>query len=83
MKRFTLYEEICFLAVAALTLAGFALERKPLSVGGALALYLPIFGYFAYAMFFLAGIGVLRVLWMPLLVVSPRLLELGSIAYAP
>lgn len=77
------YGEICLCAVIALVLVGFALGKKPLSVGGAISLYLPTFGYFACSMFFLAGIGVLRVLWMPLLAISQQLLELGSIAYLP
>jgi len=42
-----------------------------------------VFGSFASQMFFLAGIGILRVLWLPLLDVSPRLMKLGDIAYLP
>jgi protein-S-isoprenylcysteine O-methyltransferase Ste14 len=50
---------------------------------GGLSLYLPVYGYFTYTMFFLAGIGVLRVLWLPLIDVSPLILRLGDIVFLP
>jgi hypothetical protein len=34
-------------------------------------------------MFFLAGIGILRVLWFPFWEVSPNIMKLGDIAYLP
>lgn len=82
-------------AVAALTVLGFVLRKRKLSFLGSLALYLPTFSYFASTMFFLAGIGVLRILWLPIIEVSPgatwpeklyfakNILELGDIVYLP
>ena len=52
MRDLVTYGEICLCAVIALVLVGFALGKKPLSVGGAISLYLPTFGYFACSMFF-------------------------------
>ncbi|MEM4977385.1 MAG: hypothetical protein QXT64_08685, partial [Desulfurococcaceae archaeon] len=44
---------------------------------------IPTFGYFAHAMFFLTGLGVLRTLWLPLLELSPSTLKLGCVVYLP
>jgi len=66
-----------------LVVLGFAAKRGYLAVLGSVAMYLPTFGYFAFAMFLLAGLGVLRTLWLPLLEISPTLLKLGCIAYFP
>lgn len=70
-------------ATLILILAGFVAKRGKLVTLGSIALYLPTFGYFAFTMFFLAGIGVLRVLWLPLLDLSPHVLRLGHIVYVP
>jgi len=67
----------------ALVALGFAIRRGSMAFLGSLALYIPTFGYFAFAMFFLAGLGVLRVLWLPILDLSPSILTLGCIAYVP
>jgi len=67
----------------ALILLGFMIKKSILASLGSLVLYIPTFGYFAYAMFFLTGIGVLRVLWLPLLELSPSTLKLGCIVYLP
>lgn len=74
---------ICFCIVIALILLGFLVDRIGLSFLGSLAMFLPVFGYFAFSMFFLAGLGILRVLWIPLLDYDPKLLKLGDIAYLP
>lgn len=72
-----------FIATSVLIAVGFASRWRALSILGSLTLYLPVFGYFASTMFFLAGIGILRLLWLPLFDISPQLLELGSIVYLP
>lgn len=57
-------------------------------------LYLPTFSYFALAMFFLAGIGIIRILWLPIIELFPGswpekiyaatyFLELGDAVYIP
>jgi len=73
---------LCFMVVISLTVVGLAFGSKASSMG-ALALFLPTFGYFAYSMFFLAGLGILRVIWAPLWDVSPDLLKLGDVVYHP
>lgn len=69
--------------IMALIAVGFIAKRGYLSASGSVALYLPVFGYFAFHMFFLAGVGVLRALWFPLLDISPTTLKLGHIVYLP
>ncbi|MCC6057603.1 MAG: DUF1295 domain-containing protein [Desulfurococcaceae archaeon] len=81
--------------VIVLIVVGFILKKWKISFLGSLILYLPTFSYFASTMFFLASIGVLRVLWFPLIDLMPGatwsekvfnvryILELGSIVYLP
>ena len=66
-----------------LIILGFMVKKSTLASLGSLLLYIPTFGYFAYAMFFLTGIGVLRALWLPLIELSPSTLKLGCIVYLP
>ncbi|MFQ5819585.1 MAG: methyltransferase [Candidatus Heimdallarchaeota archaeon] len=74
---------VCFVVVITLILVGLLTERLRLTSFGSLAFFLPAFGYFAASMFFLAGIGILRVMWLPFWDSSPTLLKLGDIAYLP
>jgi len=81
--------------VAVLVALGFALGKTKVSFLGSLVLYLPTFSYFAFTMFALASIGVLRVLWLPLIELMPGatwsekvynaryILGLGNIVYLP
>ena len=70
-------------ATVALILAGFIAERRGLAAAGAVLFFLPVFGHFAASMFFLAGLAVLRVVWLPILDVSHDLLALGDVVYLP
>ena len=74
---------ICLVVVIALILLGFITKRKGFAFLGSFAFFLPVYGYFMGSMFFLAGFGILRVLWLPLLDLSPALLRLGDIIYLP
>lgn len=67
----------------ALIFLGFMIKKSALAFLGSLTLYIPTFSYFAYAMFFLTGLGVLRALWLPMLEVSPSILKLGCVVYLP
>jgi protein-S-isoprenylcysteine O-methyltransferase Ste14 len=69
--------------VIVLVIVGFATKRKSLSFLGTFAFFLPVFGYFAASMFILAGIGILRLMWLPFWDVSPAILNLGDIVYLP
>jgi protein-S-isoprenylcysteine O-methyltransferase Ste14 len=73
----------CLVVVILLIIVGFITERRNLSFLGSFAFFLPAFGYFAASMFFLTGIGILRVLWLPFWDSSPTLLKLGDISYLP
>ena len=73
----------CLVVVIALIIVGFITERRRLSSLGSFAFFLPAFGYFAASMFFLTGIGILRVMWLPFWDSSPTLLKLGDISYLP
>ncbi len=74
---------ICFAGVIALIVIGLVTEKCRLASLGAFTFFLPVFGHFALNMFFLAGLGMLRVIWMPILDISYRWLNLGDIAYLP
>jgi len=74
----------CLVVVIALIFVGFLTERRHFAFLGSFAFFLPTFGYFAtYMFFFLTGIGILRVMWLPLLDLSPTLLKLGDVSYLP
>jgi len=78
-----------------LMIMGFVLKRGKMTFLGSATLYLPTFSYFASTMFFLAGIGILRILWLPLIdlasgssiyekiYVAGNFLELGDVVYLP
>jgi protein-S-isoprenylcysteine O-methyltransferase Ste14 len=71
---------LCLAAVVLLMVLGFVFERSGLSSLGSVALFLPTFGYFAGYMFFLAGLGLMRALWLPF---WGRWMKLGDIAMIP
>lgn len=73
----------CLGVVLSLTVVGFIKGKRGLSSMGSIAFFIPTFGYFAASMFFLAGAGVLRALWMPFLDSSVNLLKLGDVVYLP
>jgi len=66
-----------------LIVVGLAAERRRMAAAGALLFFLPVFGHFAASMFFLAGLGILRVVWLPLLEISHELMALGDVVYLP
>lgn len=70
----------CLVVVTVLIVVGLLTQERGLSSLGAIALFLPTFGYFAGYMFFLAGLGMLRALWLPF---WGALLKLGDIALLP
>ena len=62
---------------------GFYYSKKGLSLLGAFAVFIPVFGHFALSMFFLAGLGFLRVIWIPFTEISPYFMNYGDIIYLP
>lgn len=74
---------ICLALVVVLIVIGFVTEEAGWSAAGAFVLFLPVFGYFAATMFFLGGLGFLRLMWLPLLDVSFSLFRLGEIINLP
>jgi hypothetical protein len=46
---------------------GLIAERRGMAAAGAVLFFLPVFGHFAASMFFLAGLAMLRVVWLPIL----------------
>jgi protein-S-isoprenylcysteine O-methyltransferase Ste14 len=67
----------------ALIAVGLAAERRGMAAAGAVLFFLPIFGHFAASMFFLAGLAILRVLWLPILDISHDVMALGDVVYLP
>lgn len=74
---------VCFGLMVLAIVAGFATRRSGLAVLGAVGFMLPVFAQFAMVMFFLAGLGVLNILWLPVLDISYELQRLGLIIRAP
>jgi len=73
----------CLAVIAILIVAGFITGKKKLSVFGSFAFFLPTFGYFFASMFFLAGLGILRVPFIPFWDPSVNLMNFGNISYLP
>lgn len=74
----------CSLGLVVLFIAaGFITRKSSLAWAGAFALFLPVFGQFALSMFFLSGLGILRVGWIPFLDISWDILDLGKAIYIP
>ncbi len=70
----------CFAVVLVLIVVGLVTGRRARAFLGAGLLFLPTFGHFAGYMFFLAGLGILRVIWLP---IWEEYIHLGDIAYIP
>lgn len=74
---------ICLVIIIALIILGFIFKKGSLSILGSFVFFLPTFGYFAFSMFFLAGIGALRALWLPFLEVNPNIINSCVIVLLP
>jgi len=76
------YGSLLFLL--ALIIFGYSSRKSGWAMAGAVGLFIPVFGQFALSMFFLAGLGLLRVGWLPFLELSSfDLLDLGKVIYVP
>jgi len=73
----------CLAIIFVLIIVGFITRKSGLVSAGAIAIFLPVFGHFSFNMFFLAGLGAMRIVWMPILDISYDILRLGDIAYLP
>ncbi len=73
----------CLVIIAILIVAGFVTGKRKLSIFGSFAFFLPTFGYFFASMFFLAGLGILRVPFVPFWDPSTNLMNFGDISYLP
>ena len=69
--------------IVILILVGFITEKTGLTSLGAFAIFLPVFGHFAATMFFLGGLGFLRLLWLPGLDISFDIMKLGDAVFIP
>jgi protein-S-isoprenylcysteine O-methyltransferase Ste14 len=73
----------CLGIIAILIVAGLVTAKRRLSILGSFALFLPTFGYFFASMFFLAGLGILRVPFIPFWDSSVNLMNFGDVSYLP
>lgn len=74
---------IAFFLLLGLILAGFATNRTEMAALGAVGVMLPVFAQFASVMFFLAGLGVLNAIWLPVLDISYEMQNWGLVIDAP
>jgi protein-S-isoprenylcysteine O-methyltransferase Ste14 len=73
----------CLFLVLIFIVIGYATRKTVFAWAGAFVLFLPVFGQFALSMFFLAGLGILRVSWFPFMDISFKVLELGNVIFIP
>lgn len=73
----------CLGIIIILIVVGFVTGKKGLSMLGSFAFFLPTFGYFFASMFFLAGLGILRVPFIPFWDPTINLVNFGDISYLP
>ncbi|MFX0022759.1 MAG: methyltransferase family protein [Candidatus Hermodarchaeota archaeon] len=66
-----------------LIILGFLIKSEKISVTSSFLLFLPTFGNFVMYMFFLAGIGILEFIWLPLDTPFFNFLTLGTIVFIP
>jgi len=74
---------VSLLLIVALIGVGLFTERTRWAATGAVGLFLPVFGQFALEMSMLAGLGLLRIVWLPIIDHCPALLRFGDVAFAP
>ena len=74
---------ICLIIIVIFIILGFLIKKEKISVSSSFLLFLPTFGSFASSMFFLAGIGILEVVWLPLDTPYFNFLTLGIIVFIP
>ena len=75
---------VCFWLIILLILIGILSNHLKISLLGSYALYLPVLGQFSFAMTALfAGIGVSRIIWLPLYNIEPELLNLAAVVLFP
>ncbi len=72
-----------FALLMALIVLGLSTKRTGLATVGAVGFMLPVFAQFAGVMFFLAGLGLLNTVWLPILDVSYEIQNWGSVINAP
>lgn len=82
-NRLELIGVIALTVTILLIIAGFVTKKQGFAKAGAIAVFLPVFGQYAVGMFFLTGIGILRVGWLPVIESNPDLLNLGNIIKLP
>jgi protein-S-isoprenylcysteine O-methyltransferase Ste14 len=74
---------VAFFLLIGLIVLGFSTRRTGLAALGAVGVMLPVFAQFAGVMFFLAGLGVLNAVWLPILDISYELQHWGRVIDAP
>ncbi len=74
---------LCLGIIAVLITGGFLTRKRSLSIIGSVALFLPTFGYFFASMFFLAGLGIIRVPFIPFWDPAVNIMKFGDIFYLP
>jgi HEAT repeat protein/protein-S-isoprenylcysteine O-methyltransferase Ste14 len=73
----------CLALIVILICVGFITGKSGWTSAGAMFLFLPVFGHFAATMFFLGGLGILRLIWLPFLDISFSVFRLGEIVVLP
>ncbi|WP_167614048.1 HEAT repeat domain-containing protein [Maribellus sediminis] len=74
---------ICLGLIFLMIILGFVTKKNSFIWVGGIALFLPVFATFAYSMFYLAGLGLLNVIFFPLQEISLSMIDLGKVVLIP
>ena len=74
---------ICLGLIFLMIILGFVTKKNGFIWVGGIALFLPVFATFAYSMFYLAGLGLLNVIFFPLQEISLSMIDLGKVVLIP
>jgi len=73
----------CLMIILLLIILGFTTKKTSLAWTGGVVLFLPVFATFANSMFYLAGLGLLNIVFFPLQDISLSLIDLGKVVLIP
>ena len=74
---------ICLGLIASSIIIGFTTRKSGLALLGSIGLFLPVFATFAHSMFYLAGLGLLNVVFFPFMDLSTLIFDLGKVVMIP
>ena len=81
--RLKLVGSISLIVIGLFIVVGLVTRKTGFAWVGAIALFLPVFGTFAFSMFYLAGLGIFNTLLLPFMDWDMAVLSLGDVVLVP